>query len=49
MPRPGRITVNYGAPLFYERQETLEKFAGRLQKQVQELGRARDRTSGTVT
>ncbi|MHC4827148.1 MAG: lysophospholipid acyltransferase family protein [Planctomycetota bacterium] len=34
MPRPGRITVCYGAPLFFERRETLEGFATRLQTHV---------------
>lgn len=38
MPRAGRITVNYGPPLYYDRKETLEGFAGRLQDKVRELG-----------
>jgi 1-acyl-sn-glycerol-3-phosphate acyltransferase len=34
MPRPGRITVCYGAPLLFEQEETLEGFAARLQTHV---------------
>jgi 1-acyl-sn-glycerol-3-phosphate acyltransferase len=37
MPRSGRITVAYGAPLFFERRETLEGFAVRLQTHVRAL------------
>ncbi len=37
MPRPGRITVIYGAPLFFERRESLTAFAARLQESVQAL------------
>ncbi|MHC4080808.1 MAG: lysophospholipid acyltransferase family protein [Planctomycetota bacterium] len=37
MPRPGRITVCYGAPLVFERRESLDGFAVRLQERVQAL------------
>lgn len=34
MPRPGWITVCYGAPLFFGQEETLDGFAARLQTHV---------------
>jgi 1-acyl-sn-glycerol-3-phosphate acyltransferase len=39
MPRPGRITVRYGSPLWFGRHETLMGFAARVQDRVQELRR----------
>ena len=34
MPRPGRITVRYGRPLFYGRGDTLDGFAARIREHV---------------
>ncbi len=34
MPRPGRITVHYGRPLFYERGDTLDGFAAKVREHV---------------
>ncbi len=36
MPRPGRITVRYGRPLFYGRGDTLDGFAARVREHVAE-------------
>ena len=34
MPRPGRITVRYGRPLFFERGDTLDGFAAKVRDHV---------------
>ncbi|MEE8458597.1 MAG: lysophospholipid acyltransferase family protein [Phycisphaerales bacterium] len=34
LPRPGRITVRYGRPLFFKRGDTLDGFAARVREQV---------------
>ena len=39
MPRPGRLVVRYGEPLWHERGESADKFARRLRDDVRSLGR----------
>lgn len=38
LPRPGRISVRYGPPLYYGRGDTLEGFADRVREHVQANG-----------
>lgn len=38
LPRPGRITVRYGRPLRYGRNDTLEGFAARVREEVRSGG-----------
>ncbi len=38
LPRPGRITVHYGRPLYYGKGDTLDGFATRVQQSVQANG-----------
>ena len=38
MPKPGRILVRFGAPMYYDRNETAAQFVARLEDEVRRLG-----------